>query len=215
MHCRLLVWQDEKSELISTEWTAGSKAPYRIQDKLRSSMPDAKHGTPLAVAANKSGVIQVFFLDTQEAISHLVKTAAGDWKMGRVSEDDGPIIAARVSLLSAVWHHNDEVELLGVAYENSQQKLRLAMTDEPGEESRWHVLDVADLPQPVAGQSEASCFAAADDWQPGRMLMAVLVEEGFSAWECSVDSWPPSESKAPCHQVNETFQGKSFHAAQY
>ncbi|RDA88576.1 hypothetical protein CP532_5839 [Ophiocordyceps camponoti-leonardi (nom. inval.)] len=206
---RLLVWQDEKSDLIVTDWSVGNKTHYRLRDQLRSSIPDAKLGTPLAMAASSSGVVHVFFLDTQNTLSHVFQTAPGLWERSSLSKGNGPIMTSGSSPLSAAWHRiKNGMEVLAVAYASSQE-MRLAMTDRPTSDSTWLTVDVTSLPGPVPGQEEKPRFAVAGDWrtrtggQP--MLMAVLKEGGIVAYECFVDTWPPGSS-TPCRQTSDTLQ---------
>ncbi|POR38691.1 Uncharacterized protein TPAR_01118 [Tolypocladium paradoxum] len=215
-HRRLLVWQDDKSDLIATEWSGNGKAHYRIRDKLGSWIPQAKHGTPLAVAASDSGTIHVFFLDTKDTITHLYETAVGDWKTGTVQSKGDPIVTARFSALSAALHQSTkDAQLLAVAYQGAEQKLRLAVNHEPKEETEWQVVDVTTLSHSVAGQSDSPCFSLAGDWQNifggteasyRRLLMAVLDDDGVVAWECAVDFFEPPVTRFECQQLNDTFK---------
>ncbi|RDA93753.1 hypothetical protein CP533_0202 [Ophiocordyceps camponoti-saundersi (nom. inval.)] len=202
---RLLVWQDEKSDLIITDWSVGNKTHYRLRDQLRSSIPDARVGTPLAMAGSSSGSVHLFFLDTQNALSHVFQTGTGLWERSSLSKSNGPIFAADSSPLSASWHRiKNGMDVLVVAYASSQE-LRLAMTDKPAADSTWLDVDVASLPGAVPGQEGKPRFAVAGDWrtragsQP--LLMAVLVEDGLFAYECFIGTWPP-ESSTPCRQTS-------------
>lgn len=216
LHRRLLVWQDDKSDLIATEWSGSGKVHYRVRDKLGSWVPQAKHGTPLAVAASDSGTIHVFFLDTRDTITHLYETAVGDWKTGTVQNEGRPIVVAKFSALSAALHQSTkDTQLLVVAYEGAGEELRLAVNHEPKEETDWDVVDVTTLSQSVAGQFDSPCFSLAGDWQSiggteashQRLLMAVLGDDGVVAWECSVDFFEPPVTRPECRQLNDTFQG--------
>ncbi|PHH62807.1 hypothetical protein CDD81_6699 [Ophiocordyceps australis] len=158
LHRRIVVWQDSESNLIATEWssTGGAMSTYRIADKLPSPVADAKHGTPLAMAIGDSGV-HVFFVDTQDWIVHLSESTPGNWNLTRVSQGQKNIVAAKYSTLSAGFHRGpDDVEILCIAFESPRQELQLAMTDEPDESSRWHVVDVTPLPMSVPGQADMS-----------------------------------------------------------
>lgn len=164
------------------------------------------------MTVSSSGVIHVFFLDTQGALSHAFEETNGEWKRGMLGKNNGPIIASTSSPLSAMWHRGSVGrELLGVAYANSQ-KLRLAMTDRADEDSTWQVVEAVSLPDPVPGMTETPLFSVAGDWgkPSSKMLMAVLVEDGLFAWQCSLDHWPPSKARAPCNQLNDTFIGTSL-----
>ncbi|PHH91423.1 hypothetical protein CDD83_566 [Cordyceps sp. RAO-2017] len=212
---RLLIWQDDKSDLIVTEWSSGGKEHFRVRDRAASRVPDAKHGTPLALVAGGSGLAHLFFLDTRDTLSHVFEVDAGGWESAAPFRGSGPIVAGGASPLSAAWHRGaGELELLGVAYQGAQN-LRLALTDEPAGGGPWRVIDVPPLPPPVPGGSDAPCFSLAGDWRsraggrdegPRKMMMAAMIEDGFSAWECSVDNWPPPTSRPACRQVNGTFQ---------
>ncbi|KAF4508063.1 hypothetical protein G6O67_004492 [Ophiocordyceps sinensis] len=209
LHRRVLVWQDDKSDLIATEWFTGRRTQYRIRDQAESRLPEAKLGTPLAVTTSSSGVVHVFFLDTQGALSHIFEETKGQWKRGLVAKNNGPIVASSSSPLSAVWHRASVGrELLGVAYANAQ-KLRLALNDKPDQDGAWQVLEAASLPDPVPGMTERPLFSVAGEWgsPSNKMLMAVLVDEGLFAWECSLDLSSPSKTKSPCRLLNDTFQG--------
>ncbi|KJZ79681.1 hypothetical protein HIM_01150 [Hirsutella minnesotensis 3608] len=212
---RLLVWQDEKSELAVTEWSVGKKKHYRIRERVKSRLPEAQHGTSLAIAADGSGLAHVFFLDARGTLSHVFETAVGVWKVMQIEKENGPIAVAEDSPLSAAWHRSRQGNtLLGVVYGNSQQ-VRLAMTDKPEGDDSWHVFDVAPLPDPAPGITDHLCFAVTGDWKSStsgkdteaeQMLVAALVEDGLHAWECSVGSWPPSASDSPCIRNNSTLQ---------
>ncbi|KAF4591877.1 hypothetical protein GQ602_002176 [Ophiocordyceps camponoti-floridani] len=209
LHRRFLAWQDDKGHLIVTEWSAGNRSHYRIRDQLRSRIPDAKLGSPLAMAASPSGVVHLFFLDTQDALSHVFRSATGVWETRTLRKGNGPVIASGPSPLSTAWHRTgDGTEVLAIAYANSQD-LRLAMTDGPTAESPWLVSNVVSLPGPVPGQLQEPCFAVAGDWRNAMgartMLMAVLMEDGLFAYECPIEMWPPG-SKTPCRQLNDTFR---------
>ncbi|RCI09328.1 hypothetical protein L249_1411 [Ophiocordyceps polyrhachis-furcata BCC 54312] len=206
---RLLVWQDQKRHLMVTDWSGGNKTHYRLRDQLRSSIPDAKLGTPLAMAGSSSGAVDLFFLDTQNTLSHVFQTAAGLWERSSLSKGNGPIVASDPSPLSAAWHRiKNGMEVLTVAYASSE-KMRLAMTDRPTSDSNWLTVDVTSLPGPVPGQEEKARFAVAGDWQTKAgsqpMLMAVLKEDGLVAYECFIDTWPP-ESSTPCRETSGTLQ---------
>ncbi|PFH62590.1 hypothetical protein XA68_12842 [Ophiocordyceps unilateralis] len=209
LHRRLLVWQDDNSDLIVTEWSVDNKSRYRLRDKLSSTMPDAKLGSPLAMTASSSGAVHLFFLDTQNAVSHVFQPAAGVWERSALSKSNGPVVASGPSPLSTAWHRTkDGIEVLGLAYANSQE-LRLVMTDGPTADSPWLAVKVTSLPGPVPGQSEEPCFALAGDWRNAygarTMLLAILVEDGLFAFECQIETWPPG-STTPCRKINDTFQ---------
>ncbi|PHH80464.1 hypothetical protein CDD80_1474 [Ophiocordyceps camponoti-rufipedis] len=200
---------DDKGDLIVTEWSADNRSHYRIRDQLRSRIPDAKLGSPLAMAASPSGVVHLFFLDTQDALSHVFRSATGVWETRTLSKRNGPVIASGPSPLSTAWHRTgDGTEVLAIAYANSQE-LRLAMTDGPTAETSWLVSNVASLPGPVPGQLQEPCFAVAGDWRNAMgartMLMAVLMDDGLFAYECPIETWPPG-SKTPCRRLNDTFR---------
>ncbi|PHH77518.1 hypothetical protein CDD82_3473 [Ophiocordyceps australis] len=213
LYRRIVVWQDSESNLIATEWssTGGATSTYRIADKLASSMADAKHGTPLAMAIGDSGV-HVFFVDTQDWIVHLSESAPGNWTFTRVLQGPKNIVAAKYSTLSAGFHRGpDDVEILCIAFESPQQKLQLAMTDEPDESSRWHIVDVTPLPRSVPGQADTSCFSLAVNWPSGQddknaLMMAVLGRDGLAAWRCLTDQWPPQTGARPCEEMKKAFQ---------
>lgn len=199
------MWQDNYSDLIVTEWAAGGKSHYRMADRLAASsfLPQPKHGTPLAAAASDAGVVHVFFVDTQGAMTHMLESAAGSWESGSAATTaSGPLVPADFSPLSAAWHRGTEqTRLLAVAYETPQQELRLAVNDGSEGDGGWQTLDVTSLAHPVPGQTDEASFALAGNWR-GRMLLAVQSGDGLGGWECAVGSEPR------CSKANDTLQGE-------
>ena len=169
------------------------------------------------MAASNSGTIHTFFLDTKDTIAHLYETAAGEWKTGTVLDRGGPIVVAKFSALSAALHQSTkDTQLLVLAYEGSDQKLRLAMNSESKEQSEWQIADVTTLSESVPGQFDWPCFSVAGDWQDifggtdaiyGSLLMAVLEDDGVVAWGCSVGSFKAPVARLECQKLNDTFQG--------
>ncbi|ODA77622.1 hypothetical protein RJ55_07251 [Drechmeria coniospora] len=222
---RLVVWQDEKSELVVTEWVAGTEKTHsRLRDKLGSSLVDAKHGTSLAAVAGESGVVHLFFLDTKGAVVHLVEAAAGRWRMGDLVTAHGPVIPDEFSPLSAAWHSpggRRGERLLVLAYETAQQTMRLVATDRPEGEGLWEAFDVTSMPTAVPGQTDLARFSLAGDWpstpasvgaeegSERQLLMAIWGEAGVVAWACSVNNWPPPGADLRCRETEETLQDET------
>ena len=169
------------------------------------------------MAASDSGAIHVFFLDTKDTITHLYEKAAGEWKTDTVQSHGKPVVVAEFSSLSAAMHHSTkDAQLLVVAYEGPQQKLRLAMNYGPREDAEWQIADVTTLSQPVAGQFDLPLFSLAGDWQTESggpeasyrtLLMAALSDDGLVAWECALDVFEAPVTEVECKQLSDIFKG--------
>lgn len=215
MQRRILVWQDDESYLVATEWSEKGKTHYRLRNRIGKSADEAKTGTPLAAAADdESGIIHVFFLNTENHLAHFFETAPGHWEMGRLAGKDGALVATKQSLLSATWHRGQgDDSVLAVAYEGRESDLELVRKREPQKGGSWDVVKIQTLvTKPVPGQMDKPCFAVAGDWQypsgGGQgLLLAVRDDDGMAAWACSVDGGSNSDLGGNCQRADEDFQG--------
>ncbi|GAB0134773.1 hypothetical protein EsDP_00003130 [Epichloe bromicola] len=215
---RLLIRQEDTNHLLVTEWANGQVAHYRIKDRLGSSFPtEPKPGTPLALQADASGTLHLFYLSRSNIVSYVYEPTAGKWRSGEVSNEHGSIRTSAYSGLSAAWHNGRRASaLLVVAFDDASQQLQLAMTDSPAERGSWYLARVTSLSKgSVPGQSNVPCYSLAGDWfraaqkkQDGdnqRLLMAVVEGSEVNAWECAVDFWPPPDVQVQCNEVRERF----------
>ncbi|KAJ6441056.1 LOW QUALITY PROTEIN: rap-phr extracellular signaling domain-containing protein [Purpureocillium lavendulum] len=214
LHRRLVLWQDDHSDIVVSEWASNGKSQYLLVDKLRSSaLPQPKHGTPLAAATSDKGIVHIIYLDTQDTLTHAFETTAGKWTAGSLGTSSDPITASTASLLSATWHKSEQgVAFLAVAYVSADGKVSLALASEPEGTPKWATFDAAPLAHSVAGQTEPVCLAVTGDWQGSSgasspaMFVVVQGDKGLSGWECTTDRWPPPKAKMQCTQVNATLQ---------
>ncbi|KAK2593641.1 hypothetical protein QQS21_008645 [Conoideocrella luteorostrata] len=215
---RLLVRQEDTNDILVTEWANGQLADYRIKDRLGSLPTEPKLGTPLALQADDAGTLHLFYLSKANILSYLYEPSVGKWKTGEVSSEHGAIRTSAYSGLSAAWHNGRKASgLLVVAYDNSSQKLQLAMTSSPSERNSWYIADVTSVEaSSAAGDSTSPCYSLAGDWlslgpqkEDGRfqhLLIAIADANEVTPWECAVDFWPPPEVQVKCKQANESFR---------
>ncbi|KAG6020412.1 hypothetical protein E4U41_002842 [Claviceps citrina] len=207
---RLLIRQEDTNDLLVTEWTKGQVAHYRIGDKLSSLLTEAKPGTPLALQADSSGSLHLFYLSRSNVLSHVYQTTAGKWQTGEVTNEDGPIRTSTYSSLSAAWHNGlDGAGLLVVAYDNDVQKLQLVMTSSPTERALWYTSEVTSVAvDSTPGQSNVARYSLAGDWfsdEDQRLLIAISEGSEVHAWECSI-AWPPPHAQVQCKQNDAHFR---------
>lgn len=217
---RLLIRQEDTNHLLVTEWADGQVAHYRLKDRLGSSFPtEPKPGTPLALQADASGTLHLFYLSRSNILSYVYEPTAGKWKSGEVSNEHGSIRTSAYSGLSTAWHNGRRASgLLVVAFDDPSQQLQLAMTDSPAERASWYLSRVTSVSgASVPGQSNVPCYSLAGDWfraaqqkqdqDNQHLLIAVVEGSEVHAWECAVDFWPPPDVQVQCKEVRERFHG--------
>ncbi|OAA45425.1 hypothetical protein NOR_03214 [Metarhizium rileyi] len=214
---RLLVLQEDNDDLFVTEWANSTVNHVRVKETLGSSASQPKSGTPLAMEADPSGSIHLFYLSQTNLISHVYETEGGRWKAGDVTDERGSIRTSSSSSLSAAWHKGRRTpELLILAYDNPSQKLQLAVTDSPVDRNAWYIADVTSVAvDSVPGQSNMPCYSLAGDWysrglrtddgELQRLLIGVVEHEQVVPWECTVDFWPPPDIQVQCSKAEKAF----------
>lgn len=219
---RLLVLQEDTGHLAVTEWANRTVTRFRISEKLDSSAPEPKPGTPLAMEADQTGSVHLFYLSQTNLISHVSEAAAGRWKAGEVTDERGGIRTSSSSGLSAAWHRGRRTpDLLVLAYDDASQELRLAMADDPVGRNAWYVANVTSvLAESVPGQSNMPCYSLAGDWRDKRfksddegqgrptLLIGVVDKNEVVAWNCAIDFWPPPDVQVQCDKAEGAFAGK-------
>ncbi|KAI9147541.1 hypothetical protein HJFPF1_12567 [Paramyrothecium foliicola] len=215
---RMLFWQDGEGQLVATEWSADGARRFRIQDRTTDNLAEAKLGTPLAVVADLSGAVHIFYLSTSNTISHVTRDSMGDWAFGGVSVNGRPALAHRSSRLSATWHKSKGTgEGTILSYQTSRRKLHLLMSDKPDHKDAWYGVDVeAQLGHPRVARWDALGHAMSSGWRYPlaegdantgyRGLVGVVEgEDEVFPWECTVDFRMPPARHAECYWLNETF----------
>ncbi|KAK9441484.1 hypothetical protein VB005_06124 [Metarhizium brunneum] len=216
---RLLVLQEDTGHLAVTEWANRTVTRFRISEKLDSSAPEPKPGTPLAMEADQTGSVHLFYLSQTNLISHVSEAAAGRWKAGEVTDERGGIRTSSSSGLSAAWHRGRRTpDLLVLAYDDASQELRLAMADNPVGRNAWYVANVTSvLAESVPGQSNMPCYSLAGDWRDKRfksdddgqgrptLLIGVVDKNEVVAWDCAIDFWPPPDVQVQCDKAEGAF----------
>lgn len=215
---RLLVRQEDTDDLLVTEWSGGGVAHYRLKDKLGPLMVTAKGGTPLALQADNTGTVHLFYLGTTNILLHVFETGAGKWKEDELQSDHGRIRTSKYSTLSTAWHQGRQSPgLLVVAYDNPSDIMQLAMSDSPTESSPWYLADVTSVSvDSVPGQSNIPSYSLGGDWydrdskdKDGFQNLLIVIVNGreIVPWECSVDYWPPPDVEVKCHEAKDSFKG--------
>lgn len=222
-HRRILLWQDTDSELIAEEWSTSGRARYRVSDSL--GYVEAKEGSPLAAATDISGVIHVFYLNTENIVSHIFETSVGTWKKGRMANDGASITADEMTRLSATVYRNsagvNSAPAVVLSYQNSYRELRLAISDNPANESTWSIVDAPSLvrdPAPIVGLSHRlghtvinsylDTGSDADDDQE-TITMAVEGENEILPWKCAIDIRSRLDKSTRCWWLNATTGGNT------
>lgn len=219
---RVLIWQVEGGELVAQDWTSHSLTRYKIRDSL-DIFDEAKYSTPLAAAADSSGVIHLFYLNRSNAISHIYETSVGKWHRGKVTNKYGPILARGRTRLSATRHQNDAdnggSSILAILYQHPNGQLRLALSD-AGSDATWHVVDISSLvegPKPTVGTWDglghsiiSSGVAISTDNNHtgyGTLILGVEGENGVLPWKCTIDAPLTSDKDTHCWWLNATIGG--------
>ncbi|KHN97200.1 uncharacterized protein MAM_04797 [Metarhizium album ARSEF 1941] len=214
---RLLVLQEDTGHLYITEWTSRTVNHFRIHEKLGTSAPEPKPGTPLAMETDQTGLVHLFYLSQTNLISQVSETEAGRWKAAEVTDERGSIRTSSCSGLSTTWHRGKTgPDLLVLAFDNPSQELQLAVAESPADRGAWFTANVTSvLMDSVPGQSNMPCYALAGDWYDKRpvtkgeasprILIGVVEENEVVPWDCTIDFWPPPDVQVRCGKTERAF----------
>ncbi|EFY91990.1 hypothetical protein MAC_01938 [Metarhizium acridum CQMa 102] len=214
---RLLVFQEDTGHLLITEWVNRTVTHFRINEKLESSAPEPKPGTPLAMEADRTGSVHLFYLSQTNLISQVSEAESGIWKPGEVTDERGSIRTSSSSGLSAAWHKGRRTpDLLVLAYDNPSQELQLAIADNPVDRNAWYIANVTSVfAESVPGQSNMPCYSLAGDWydkrsksgdeEPPTLLIGVVDKNTVVPWDCTIDFWPPPDVQVQCKKAERAF----------
>ncbi|CAH0026219.1 unnamed protein product [Clonostachys rhizophaga] len=151
LHRRLIVWQDEDTNIIARDSANGKSKVYRVNDKLAEKGVKARPGTHLAAAADDSGAIHVFYIasdgdeggDEATSVSHLVQREAGEWESrGQRVNVTGD------SSLSATWHQSGNgTQAVVLGFQSPKNKICMLILGDGNEdpESDEEIVDVTQL----------------------------------------------------------------------
>lgn len=174
----------------------------------------------MAAVADDASIAHVFYLDEDNAVSHVFMEPRGSWRLGGMSTSSRKSIAAHEkSMLSAAFHRGEHgTNAVVLSYQDPDGNLRLAMSEDAKNDHDWYSVDFGSFTgRHKIGDWGGVGHAIAGDWQNKRhdsdgsfsgLLMAVEESQEITPWECSVDFHASSNKEVECHFLDKTFLGR-------
>ncbi|KAL6875162.1 hypothetical protein J3F83DRAFT_548282 [Trichoderma novae-zelandiae] len=210
----ILVWQDGAGSLVYMDGDSERTDLGRIRDVLRDA-PTAKDGTPMAAVADDADIVHLFYLDERNAVSHVLMTSGGSWKVGGLPAGTNRMTAHGASKLSAAFHQGEhDTSVVVLSYQDPDGGLQLAMAEDARKDD-WLIVDFSSFAgRHGVGDWGGVGHAIAGDWQNKKqeadgsftgLLLAVEQDGEILPWECSVDFHASSTKQVECHALDKAF----------